>query len=107
MSRQDEEVPYRATITSLPGEAQVDSKDEENYDTLRIVQTALAESIEDLSKNFNAFDIDEKDLPADRAKKLLHDIETKQGVYDIVSPLLEIVNNAVRAVDNKYKDKQR
>lgn len=105
MDSQDENVPYRATIASLPAAAPVSSKDENNYDTLKDVHARLAKSIEDLYTDFNAFEVHKDLLPANRAKMLLHDVEVRQGVYDIVLPLLQTLESALESVNGKYRER--
>lgn len=102
----DEDLPYRADVTSLL--AGVESKqvtsDEVNYNTLKAVKKVLAEALNDLNKNFNAFSINKEDLPSDRARKLLHQVEVNQDVYDIVAPLYDSVVAAIDIVDNKFRE---
>lgn len=77
--------------------------DETNYNTLKAVQKVLGEALNDLNK-FNAFNINKEDLPADRARKLLHQVEVNQDVYDIVAPLFDSIVAAIDVVDNKFRE---
>lgn len=89
----------------MASKPQQTSSNEADYSTLLIVRDLLAQSVLGLSKDFNAFDV-LKDKPTEEAAaNMLRQIEIKQGVYDIVAPLLEAVQEAVRAVDERYKQR--
>lgn len=101
----DEDIPYRADVTSLLAGADTKqvTEDEVNYGTLKTVKNALKEALESLN-GFNAFTINKEDLPADRARKLLHQVEVNQDVFDIVKPLYDEVVAAIEIVDNKFRE---
>ena len=104
MISSDENIPYRSAIPDvMADDTTTTTEDEANYNTLIIVRNTFQTSVNNLYKDFNAFTLNKNKLPADRAKLLLHDIEVKQGVYDVLAPLLESVISAVQTVDDKYK----
>lgn len=99
----DEDIPYRSAIPEAPDNSQVTSKDEDQYSTLLNVQKTLAASVEALSKDFNAFDLYTDKPLSTRGTLILHEIEVRQGVFDIVAPLLDSVNDAIKIVDSRHK----
>lgn len=103
--REQDELPYRSPVDyALRNRAQQLTSNEVDYSTLKIVRDLLAEAVALLSpQDFNTFEL-LKDKPrSEAAENLLRQIEVKQGVYDIVNPLLIAVNEAMRGVDSKYK----
>lgn len=102
--REQDGLPYRTP--GMVGQRPVQTtSNEQDYSTLQIVRDILAKNVEALYKDFNAFGVNKDKDPDERAKILLHEVEVKQGVFDIVNPLLEAVNSAMLAVDQKYKQK--
>src|SRR4051812_10916192 len=101
--REQDDLPYRSPVHT-PGVKSVVSKNEQEYSTLKIVRSTLAATVEGLYKEFNAFEVLKNADAEMAASNLLRQVEVKQGVYDIVSPLLEAVDNAMRVVDDKYKE---
>lgn len=87
-----------------PQPTKVVTKDEEDYSTLRAVRNTLAEAIEGLYKDFNAFEVLGTDVTRDAKDKMLRSIESKKMVYDILAPLLETIDGAIQGVDSKYKE---
>ena len=81
------------------------SSNEVDYSTLKIVRDLLAASVAGLSKDFNAFEVLRDKSKAEAAENVLRQIEIKQGVYEIVAPLLDAVNEAMRGVDERYRQK--
>ena len=100
--RDQDDMGYRTAITPKSSTIPV-SRDETNYDTLKNVHDIFVETVDGLYKEFNAFDINKKDLPSDRMKKLLHQVEVNQGVYDVLSPLIERMENAMNDANIDFK----
>lgn len=101
----NEEIPYRSPVSQLPTTDKASSVDEGNYDTLRAVRQELAQAIDALATDFNAFTIIKDQKPEDRAAILLHEVEVRQAAYDILMPVFEAVNSTMEAVDVKYREK--
>lgn len=104
--REQDNLPYRTPADyAARSRPQQVSSNEVDYSTLKIVRDLLAEAVNGLSKDFNAFEV-LKDKPENAAaKNILRQIEIKQGVYEIVFPLLTAVNEAMRGVDERYRQK--
>lgn len=102
--REQDNLPYRSPVTSVSKPSQVTS-DEQDYNTLQAVRGILDASIKELYQDFNAFDTHPDKLPHDAATMLLREIEAKQLVFNILSPLLERVNNAMRGADDMFKQR--
>lgn len=104
-TREQDDLPYRSAFTEIAPVASV-TTDEVNYDTLKHVRDLMVEAVNNLSKNFNAFEVlKQGNTKQDAALDLVRQIEVKQGVYDVLAPLLEEVNSAMRTIDNKYKSR--
>lgn len=101
--REQDDLPYRSPVTQGTAQSPSTTANETNYDTLKIVRELLADSLEDLYKNFNAFDVLKSETKDKAVDNLLRQIEGKQIAYDILSPVLEGVDNAIKVVDDKYK----
>jgi len=99
------DLPVRSPVTPLGGfvRRDNDAKNEENYDTLRIVEKILGDSLEALYKDFNAFNILKDQSKKGAAESLLRQIEGKQAAYDILRPTYDAVTEAIRRVNNKHK----
>lgn len=99
----DEELNYGEVMTpvDMPEEAEVSTVDDANYDTLAEVQKDMHEFKELLFANFNTFEIDlGKDKEA-RLAALEDDLRIRQGVWTLLEPLVEKVNNAVLTINVK------
>lgn len=103
--REQDDLPYRSPVTAASAPASTSSVNEENYNTLKIVRALLEESMAGLYKDFNAFSILSQEDTDKAAANLLRQIEAKQIAFDILSPVLDAVDNAVQAVDSKYKQR--
>lgn len=101
----DEEPSYFTHVPAgvLPTQAEESTQDEANFDTLKKVQSDFRAAIDSLHKDFNAFDIHKDDTDEVAKNKLLRDIDGRQIAYDILSPLLETLDNTVNGVESKYK----
>ena len=101
----NEGLPYRTGVRALnPTPARVVTKDEENYDTLRSVGAALQAAVDDLYKDFNAFNLLKGATTEEARDHLVAQIEANQIAFSIVSPLLESIRDAIKSVDDKYKE---
>ena len=103
MNGLDEDIPYRTAVPLPPDASQASSRDEDNYDTLKLIQKGLVDAIDGLYKDFNAFEVLKDADNRTASQALMRNIAAKQEAYDILVPLLESVNSAVNSVDNKYK----
>lgn len=105
--REQADLPYRTPAEyAARNRPQQVSSNEADYSTLRIVRDLLAKSVAELSpQDFNTFEVLKNEDKSKAAENLLRQIEIKQGVYDIVAPLLVAVNEAMRAVDERYRQK--
>lgn len=108
MPRRDKEaVPFlNSAAEFMAGVMPVNrvTKDEENYDTLKAIYLVLAESVEALYKDFNAFKLPEGVPKTTALYNLMVQIDGKQQAYDILAPLAESAKQALDLVDNKYKE---
>lgn len=103
--RDQDDIPYRGIVTSPASAPAVSSTNEANYDTLQIARKLLQDGIDGLYKDFNAFDILKAEDKEKASANLLRQVEAKQMAFDILSPVLEAVDNAVKLVDEKYKQR--
>ena len=95
----NEEVPYRSPIDVMnPEPEKTFTQDEADNSTLLRVRTLLREAVTALDQ-FHAFDLTESEL------KLKQQIKAHQIAYDILSPLLETVEQAIRTNDTRYKQR--
>lgn len=103
--REQDDLPYRSPVTAVNTPAPVSDTNVANYDTLAIARRLLVDGIDGLYKDFNAFDILKDKPTAEAAENLLRQVEAKQMAFDILSPVLEAVDNAIKGVDEKYKQR--
>lgn len=103
-----DDLPYRnnaIAYTHMPQPQPTSSEDERTFSTLKEVRRLLAESVEGLYKDFNAFQVD-KNLPRKEALQVLQrQIDGKQEAYDILAPLLESVDSVLDQINLKYKER--
>lgn len=102
----DEEIGYRTSGVAWKPPAPTVTQDEEDVSTLRVVRANLAESIEGLYKDFNAFELLKGATTARKKEELLYQIAIKQGVYEILAPLFDQVDSSIKSTTAKYKQKQ-
>lgn len=103
--REQDDLPYRSPVSQAVNSNPV-TKDEDEHSTLKSVFKILEETTTGLYKDFDAFQLYKDKLPADRAKMLLHDVEVKQAVYEIVAPLVQRVGDAIAAADSNFRRRQ-
>lgn len=100
-----EAVPYRSPVDV--GVAEVASTEDENdFSSLKDVKRKFDKAIAELYKDFNAFDITKLlDSPTldEAAKKLLVSIMAKQEAYDILTPLRDQLDSAIKDVKQKQE----
>lgn len=102
----DEDLPYRSPVTDmLVGAKPPTTKDEVDYDTLKAVQDILTQALAAQFKDFNAFKLLEGATTAQKKEDVLLQIAIKQGIYEILVPVVESVVSAVQVVNDKYKEK--
>lgn len=94
----DEEVPYRSPQVNIGQAQQASSQDEQDYSTLLSVQGTLNDALNNLYKDFNAFEILKTDTPDEAAKKLMIDILGKQEAYDILVSVKSVIDSAIQGV---------
>lgn len=104
--REQENLPYRTPGTGPVGVGKV-SANEEDYSTAVAVRDILKEALTGLFKDFNAFDILKDEGREKAADNLLRQVEAKQMAFDILSPTFEAIDNAVKAVDEKWKQRNK
>ena len=104
--REQDGLPYRSPVSDKTNPNPV-TKDEDQYSTLQNVFKILEDATSGLYNDFNVFQFAKDKLPADRAKILLHEIEVKQGVYEILAPLVERVGNAISEADSNFRRRQK
>lgn len=97
-------LPYRVPATASPAADNHTTQDEQDFNTLKKVEVILESCVEGLYKEFNAFNVTTADDPKVAAANLLVEIKSKQFAYEILVPALEMVKNAIKAVDDKYKE---
>jgi hypothetical protein len=99
--RQDEELTYLSHVPAgvLPTVAEESRQDEANYDTIKHLHTEFHAAMDSLHNDFNAFDIHKDDTNEDAKDKLLRDIDGRQIAFEILSPLVESLDNAMNAIN--------
>lgn len=102
--RERDDLPYRSPVTVTAPPQQVTS-DEQDYSTLRLVREEIANCLEGLYKDFNAFDVLKKQPVADAAVDLVRQVEVNQAVYGVLSPLLQAIDSKLQLIDGKYREK--
>lgn len=102
--RERDDLPYRSpvTATALP---QPVTSDEQDYSTLRSVRAVIADALEGLYKDFNAFDVLKRESVETAAIDLLRQVEVNQAVYGVLAPLLEAIDSKLQLIDSKYREK--
>jgi hypothetical protein len=102
-TREHDDLPYLSNVPK-PGVPKQVRVNESEYSTLRQVRDLLAATVDGLSKNFNAFEVLKKENLQLAAVDLLRQVEVKQGVFEILDPLLAEVNEAMITVDARHKE---
>lgn len=97
---------YRSPITQAAPPPPY-TVDEANFDTLKSVLADLDREMATLNKDFNAFEIGKDDLPADRAKKLLHEVEVRQAAFDILMPIRERLFSGINIANENFKQRNQ
>lgn len=100
--REQDDLPYRSPVTNRTTKPQAVNKDTEEYSTLKEVHGLFLEGVDSLYKDFNAFDILSTDMPEEAKEKFIAEVKAKQLAYNILQPLLEQVDNAVKKVDKNF-----
>lgn len=97
----NEDIPYRssAILESVKADTTF-SKDEEQQTTLRSVHKAFKEAVANLD-SWHAFDISETEL------KIKQQIKSHQMAYDIVTPLLDVLTQALETIDTNFKSRNK
>lgn len=90
------DIPYRTAITPTPATQQVSSRDEQDFSTLESVRHTLQEELDNLGK-WDAFDTQESEL------KIKQQIAVNQRVYDILTPLVQMIEGTIGTINEKYK----
>ena len=100
----DNELPYRSPVTAAAPAPQY-SSDEADYNTLKNVRVLFADTINNLSKDFNAFDVLSEGTNQAKIETMMRNIAGKQIAYDILAPLLERLDSALMRADNNAKQR--
>lgn len=93
------DIGYRTPPTAVPVTTQESSRDEQDYSTLKEVQSILASALFEIDK-WSAFDTDEKEL------KIKQQIVAHRMAYQTISEAAQAVNSAIATVDQNFKDRQ-
>ncbi len=102
----DNSLPYRSPVT--PAAADIPyTQDEQDYNTLKFVQNILAETIDGLYKEFNAFDVLSDGTDTEKRDKMMRQIAGNQIAYDILSPVKERIDNAITTADSNFNQRNR
>lgn len=104
MAHDRDDLEYRSNVPK-PGEAKTVTVNEAEYSTLMRVRKMLSDTVDGLSKNFNAFEVLKHEEITTAAVDLLRQVEIKQGVFEILDPLLVEINEAMVVIDAKYKER--
>lgn len=94
----NEEIPYRTSVTVGP-DRPASTRDENEYSTLIEVNKMLIQAIQDLYKDFNAFDWSEQ------VANLKAEVAGRQIAYDILMPLQQQVQSAIQDVASNYEER--
>jgi len=104
----EDELPYRgsgiAQTFAVPKDT-ASSDDERDLSTLKVVKKLLAESIDSLGKDFNAFELLKNKSNKVALESLYREIQGRQIAYDILVPLFETIDKTIEQVDKKYRSK--
>jgi hypothetical protein len=101
----NEGIPYRTGVSAMnPTPTRVVTADEENYNTLKAVMKMMQTAVDALYKDFNAFTLLKGATRTEARDHLVAQIEANQIAFGIVSPLLESIRDAIKVVDDKYKE---
>lgn len=98
--------PYRTPAIEQQATTPANSKDAENYNTLRLLQKDLSERVAALGKDFNAFNVLGEGTTEEKKDNMMLQIAGMQIAYDILVPALDAVNSAVALVDNQFLEAQ-
>lgn len=104
VAREQDDLPYHVDLTGVAPAPTTFTRDDADYDTLTVVQTALRDGVDGLVKDFNALHIPTDKPDAEAAQILLRQIAARQMAYDILVPLLSTVDEAIALVDIKHKE---
>lgn len=97
---------YRSPVTQA-AEPPKYTADEANYDTIKQIGQDLERELNALYKDFNTFQIAKDMDPDERAKILLHEVEVKQGVYDILVPIIDRIHSSLKTADDNFKQRNQ
>lgn len=100
----DDELDYRTPLATRPAPQQVSSTDEQNYDTIKIVYEQFRREYNGLYKDFNAFKLLENATDAEARDTILRKIAGKQEAYDILEPLMTMLEGTLDDINAKYKE---
>lgn len=92
----NETLPYRSGVGTLPTQSQTSTEDEREFSTLKQADKLLADGIQRLH-NFDAFDLTESEL------KIKQQIRAHQLAADILQPISDMVRDTILRIDSKYK----
>lgn len=101
MDRDTNDIVYRSNIVSYLEEKPEDNNNVKDYRALLEVQEALKSAIEKLYKDFNSFDIFPKEKRKNAEALLLREIEARKKAYDILYPILQMVESAIDSINKK------
>lgn len=99
MPRSDEEILYRSHVPEGIISADVSTRDEDNFDTLKAVYLTLKAAVDDLDR-WHAFDLAERD-----GLDIKQQILAARIAFDTLIPVLSSIESAIAVVNDKYKDR--
>lgn len=101
--QEPDDLQYRSPFQQeLPGKAQESVQDEVDFSTLQVVRKVLANELEALNKDFNAFQVLNAEDPEAEAKKLVIQILAKKQVAEILTPLINLLDSSISTIESRY-----
>lgn len=99
----ESDLPYRSPVEAAVRPKNEPRPDIDDYSTLKKIQTKLHEELDALAHDYNQIYI-----PVDKSEKvageiILRQIAIYQGVAARVQPVSDMVDEAIRAVDARFK----
>lgn len=93
-----DEMVYRSPVTRRVDPQKV-SKDAEQFSTLKNVQGILSEAMDSLGKDFNAFELVDRNGSRKNPEDIVKDIQARQVAHDILAPIKDAVDSAIASAN--------
>lgn len=96
---------YRSSVPmgTIPPQGGATRQDIANFSTLQAVEKILATAVEDLYRDFNAFNLPDGVPKTTAIYNLQRQIDGKQEAYSILAPVLESVRATIDQVNRNFK----